>query len=112
MATLKTAAELREALRLVVAAYRDLGPAPVEQTAYLEWRERHGRLSYYAEQLLGVDAAWALEQLRKPAERGSGGGQPPHDPPMLFPTTDDPRRFARPPSRGGVSRSRRDAQRP
>lgn len=70
MAALTTAAELREALRLVVAAYRDLGPAPTGQAAYLAWRERHGRLGYHASQLLGVDATWALEQLRSPAEGG------------------------------------------
>jgi hypothetical protein len=64
MATLKTAAELREALRLVVAAYRDLGPAPMEHEAMLRWRERHGEISYLASQLTGVDAAYAVKALR------------------------------------------------
>jgi hypothetical protein len=32
-------------------------------------------------------------------QRGSGGGQPPHGQPMLFPTTLDPGRFIGPPSR-------------
>jgi hypothetical protein len=73
MATLVTAAELREALRLVVAAYRDLGPPPMVWGAQLEWRERHGEISYLAEQLTGGDAAYAVKALHKLLEGAEGG---------------------------------------
>ena len=56
-----TAVELREALRLVIAAYDGAGTDP----------EQRGRVAYLAEALLGPDPAPALRALRKLIEERS-----------------------------------------
>jgi hypothetical protein len=72
MGALKSAEELQEALQLVVAAYRDIGPPPADDEAVDAWAQEYGRIAYLAEQLTGVGGRFALEQLRKlAAERRS-----------------------------------------
>jgi hypothetical protein len=51
MGALKRTEELQEALQLVVAAYRDIGPPPADDKAVDAWAQQYGRIAYLAEQL-------------------------------------------------------------
>jgi hypothetical protein len=76
MGALKRTEELQEALQLVVAAYRDIGPPPTDDKAVDAWAQEYGRIAYLAEQLTGVGGRFALEQLRKLAAERRGNPRP------------------------------------
>jgi hypothetical protein len=70
--TLRSTEELQEALQLLVAAYRDIGPPPDDDEAVHAWAQQYGYIAYLAEQLTGAGGRFALEQLRNlAAERRS-----------------------------------------
>jgi hypothetical protein len=76
MGALTRTEELQEALQLVVAAYRDIGPPPADDEAVLAWAQQYGRIAYLAEQLTGVGGRFALGQLRKLAAERPGNPRP------------------------------------
>jgi hypothetical protein len=51
MGTLRSAEELQEALELVVAAYRDIGPPPADDKAVYAWAQQYGYIADLAGQL-------------------------------------------------------------
>jgi hypothetical protein len=70
--TLRSTEELQEALPLVVAAYRDIGPPPDDDEAVHAWAQQYGYIAYLAEQLTGAGGRFALEQLRELAAERRG----------------------------------------
>jgi hypothetical protein len=76
MGALTSTEELQEALQLVVAAYRDIGPPPANDEAVLAWAQQYGRIASLAEQLTGVGGRFVLEQLRKLAAERRGNPRP------------------------------------
>ena len=76
MVALTSSEELQEALRLVVAAYRDIGPPPADDGAVSAWAQQYDRIADLAEQLIGVSGRYALLQLRKLAAERRGNPRP------------------------------------
>ena len=76
MGALRSTEELQEALQLVVAAYRDIGPPPADDEAVLAWAQQYGRIASLAGQLTGVSGRFALGQLRKLAAERRGNPRP------------------------------------
>jgi hypothetical protein len=73
---LRSTEDLQEALQLVVAAYRDIGPPPEDDKAVHAWAQEYGRIASLAEQLTGAGGRFALEQLRKLAAERRGNPRP------------------------------------
>jgi hypothetical protein len=109
MALSLSPAELREGIALVVQLLERLGMPPIDYgDDLLDWCQQLGRIHSHLTGLRDPSPSHArasLNVLRREVQRGSGGGQPPHGSPMLFPTTDDPGRFIGPPSRGAKRRA-------
>jgi hypothetical protein len=65
--TLRSTEDLQEALQLVVAAYRDIGPPPEDDKAVHVWSQEYGRIAYLAEQLprRNLDAGLAGGRLHR-----------------------------------------------
>jgi hypothetical protein len=77
MGAIRSTEELQEALQLVVAAYRDIGPPPAaDEEAVDAWAREYGRIADLAQQLTGVGGRFALEQLRKLAAERRGNPRP------------------------------------
>jgi hypothetical protein len=76
MGAIRSTEELQEALQLVVAAYRDIGPPPADDGAVDAWAQEYGRIAYLAEQLTGVGGRFALGQLRRLAAERRGNPRP------------------------------------
>jgi hypothetical protein len=72
MGALRSAEELQEALQLVVAAYRDIGPPPADDEAVSAWAQQYGDIADLAGQLTGARARYALALLRKLAAARRG----------------------------------------
>ena len=76
MGTLRSAEELQEALELVVAAYRDIGPPPADDKAVYAWSQQYGYIADLAGELTGARGRYALAQLRKLAAARRGNPRP------------------------------------
>jgi hypothetical protein len=75
--TLRSTEELQEALQLLVAAYRDIGPPPDDDDeAVHAWAQQYGYIASLAEQLTGAGGRFALEQLRKLVAERRGNPRP------------------------------------
>ena len=74
--TLRSTEELQEALQLLVAAYRDIGPPPDDDEAVHAWAQQYGYIASLAEQLTGAGGRFALEQLRNLAAERRGDPRP------------------------------------
>lgn len=76
MGALTSTEELQEALQLVVAAYRDIGPPPTDDKAVQAWAQQYDRIAHLAEQLTGVGGRFVLEQLRRLVAERRGDPRP------------------------------------
>jgi hypothetical protein len=76
MGALRSTEELQEALHLVVASYRDIGPPPADDEAVYAWAQQYGYIADLAGQLTGARARYALAQLRKLAAARRGNPRP------------------------------------